>query len=38
MKPRNKFVVPALMRKAGAHQKTKKALRRLAKVSLFKET
>jgi hypothetical protein len=32
--PRNPLVVPALQRKAGAHQKTEKALRRKEKVAL----
>lgn len=32
--PRNPFVAPALQRKAGAHQKSEKALRRKEKVAL----
>lgn len=37
MKPRNIFVPLAMKRKAGVHQKTFKAQRRLGKVSLRKE-
>ncbi|WP_341677903.1 hypothetical protein [Niveibacterium sp. SC-1] len=35
--PRNPVLVPALMRQAGAHGKSKKALRREAQMQLLRE-